>query len=189
VYGWLNLLPNALQDLSAVNVHDGRLDEAEAQASEALAHRVDLVRPGWTGAGGRAGAESTLAAVRYARGDLSGSLVLWDSATRRARGLSYPTDVAEYDLGAAACEIGLHMLPAARARLEATSAEIGDSRSPELFVMYIRTGALFGAEGGQPRSGRKAVRGSGPSHAGVGLCRPCAATRPRRARPRAGHAR
>ena len=155
VYGWLNLLPNALQDLSAVNVHDGRLDEAEAQASEALAHRVDLVRPGWTGAGGRAGAESTLAAVRYARGDLSGSLVLWDSATRRARGLSYPTDVAEYDLGAAACEIGLHMLPAARARLEATSAEIGDSRSPELFVMYIRTGALFGAEGGNLEAAAK----------------------------------
>src|SRR5204863_2842439 len=80
LHGWRNFLPNTLAALSGLNLHDGRLDEAQAQASEALVLRTVL------GHGvGTAGAEAAVAAVLYARGDYTRSLELWESAARRLR--------------------------------------------------------------------------------------------------------
>jgi hypothetical protein len=49
------------------------------------------------------------------------------------------------ELGAAASEIGLGRLTAARTRLRAFSGDVDRSRNPELFAGYIRVAALLTA--------------------------------------------
>ncbi len=58
LHGWRNFLPNTLASLSELNLRDGRLDEAQAQATEALALRK-VLGPDT----GLAGAEARVAAV------------------------------------------------------------------------------------------------------------------------------
>jgi predicted ATPase/class 3 adenylate cyclase len=144
LYEWRPSLPSTLADLSGINLRDGRVDEAEAQASEALAIRIALGDPG-----GIVHAEDALAAVLYARGDYVGSLGLLTTAAGRLRGITnQPVDLALIELGATAAEIGLGNLAAARARLGTISDQVRASRDPELFVGYIRVAALLAARDG-----------------------------------------
>ena len=106
-HGWGNFLPNTLAGLSLLNLHDGRLDKAQTQASEVLALRK-IVGPEV----GLAGAEVGLAAILYAEANTRPAS---NCGTRRrddCEGYATPErDLPRYELGAAASEIGLTICP------------------------------------------------------------------------------
>lgn len=141
-HGWQFrwLVPAILDDLSQIDLHDGRVDDAESHASEALVS--------WTALGlpfGIAHTETTLAEIRYARGDYAGSLELSNASAGRLR--SHGRYDLAVELAAAAAEIGLGMLSSAGARLGAMSDDI-ELRDRGRFADFAHVAALLAARGG-----------------------------------------
>jgi hypothetical protein len=145
IYGWQLrwLLAATLADLSGIDLYEGRVGEAEAEASEALALRLALEDPV-----GIAHAEHALATVRYARGDDAGSLELFQSAAGRLRGAHRNRDLADAELGAAWAEIGLGRLSSAAGRLRTVSPDLEVIDRRGLLVNVADVAALLAARGG-----------------------------------------
>ena len=121
VYGWKlrEMLPATLSDLSYIRLNQGRLDDAESLAVEALALRRELGLPG-----GISHALSGLAGVAYARGEFAAARGILLEMLQGWEEAEADVDAAIARVWLAECELLLGATEAARERLARTLPEI-----------------------------------------------------------------